>query len=242
MDRRRFGDAGHVHGGAGYHRSQRLAAAHRRQPFGEYHRGHMDAHVIPGGQRDHSADHRMAGADVRPEAPADDGGDGLHDRLGDVRLRDQPGDADCVPRGAGSDRRRAAAGFAGGDARSVSAAGSGQGNGVLGHRHRGGADAGAGAGRLDHGQLQLALDLLYQPAGRAGGGSDGPHVHLRPALSAAGIARHRYVGHRFPGAGHRIAADHARQGAGGRLVRVAVHHVAGDSDGGGARRHSSSAN
>ena len=66
----------------------------------------------------------------------------------------------------GADRRRDAAAVAGGAARGVPAAGARQGDGLLGPRHRRRADSRAGARRLADRQLQLALGLLHQPAGR----------------------------------------------------------------------------
>ena len=51
-------------------------------------------------------------------------------------------------------------------------------------------------------------------------------VHLRSAVSAAPKNRHRLLGNWAAGGRHRKPADHARQGPGGRLVRLALHRYA----------------
>ena len=51
-------------------------------------------------------------------------------------------------------------------------------------------------------------------------------VHLRPAVPQAAVARVDYWGLGLPGRRHRRAADRARQGRAGRLVRVELDHRA----------------
>ena len=97
--------------------------------------------------------------------------------------------ADLLPHHPGRDRRRAAAAVAGGAARSVPAAGARQGDGLLGPRHRRRADPRAGARRLADRQLQLALGLLHQPAGRHRVARHDEAVHLRSAVPAAARSR-----------------------------------------------------
>ena len=92
---------------------------------------------------------------------------------------------DLLPHHAGRDRRRAAAALAGGAARSLPAAGARQGHGLLGTRHRRRADSRPRARRLADRQLQLALGVLHQPAGRHRVARDDEAVHLRSAVSAS---------------------------------------------------------
>ena len=72
----------------------------------------------------------------------------------------------CVPPAAGRFRRRAGAAVAVRDARCLSARGARLRHGDLGHRRDARADHGTDARRLADRQLQLALGVLHQPAGR----------------------------------------------------------------------------
>ena len=58
----------------------------------------------------------------------------------------------------------------------------GHGDGHLRHGRGGGPDPWPHAGRLDHGRLQLALDLLYQHPGRRAFSAFHLPAHLRPAV------------------------------------------------------------
>src|SRR2546423_840902 len=64
-------DEQHLHGGAGYHGSERLSAAHCRQPLRNYGRSDLGTDLISRGQRDHSANDRLVGELLWPQAPAD---------------------------------------------------------------------------------------------------------------------------------------------------------------------------
>ena len=136
------------------------------------------------------------------------------------------GIADLLPHPAGRDRRRAAAAVAGGAARGVPAAGSRQGDGLLGPRHRRRADSRAGARRLADRQLQLALGLLHQHPGRHRVDRDDASCtsSIRRTCKR-GVAEGRLLGHRHARGRHRRAADRARQGTAGGLVRVAARSL-----------------
>ena len=71
-----------------------------------------------------------------------------------------------LPDHPGRHRRRPAAALAGGAARIVQARGARPRHGLLGPRHRRRADPRPGGRRLAHRELQLALGVLHQPAGR----------------------------------------------------------------------------
>ena len=101
------------------------------------------------------------------------------------------------------------------------------GDGFLGARHRRRAHARPGRRRLAHRQLQLALGLLHQHSDRHHRAHPHRSFHLRSALSAPPENRHRLLGHRPADRRHWQPADHARQGSGGRLVRLALHRDLG---------------
>ena len=87
----------HVHGGAGHHHRQRRPALHRRRTVGGGHRHRVGDHQLPGRQRHHPADLRLAlGPPGPPQLfPAVDRR--LHHRLGAVRHGHQPGADHPVP-------------------------------------------------------------------------------------------------------------------------------------------------
>ncbi len=93
---------------------------------------------------------------------------------------------------------------------------------------------GAAARRLDHRQHLLAVDFLYQRA-RGSAGRDGHCVDLPATRNAHPQAADRLD--RAGAVGHLggLAADHARQGAGTRLVFQPGHHRAGRRGRGGFR-------
>ena len=100
------------------------------------------------------------------------------------------------------------------------------GDGDLGRRRHGGADPGPDAGRLADRELQLALGVLHQPAGR----------HPRPSSACRPICRETKTreARRFDWFGfamlesrHRLAADDARPRRAARLVRLDRDHRRG---------------
>ena len=104
---------------------------------------------------------------LRAKAAADGVGHRLHAGVAALRPGAQLALAGRVPAAARRDRRRACSRF---HRRSCSRRfrrTAGEGDGLLGPRHRRRAHPRAGARRLAHRQLQLALGLLHQPAGRA---------------------------------------------------------------------------
>ncbi len=222
VDHRRLGDAGHLYGGAGHHGGERVAAAHCGQRRRHRGRGHLGPDLLPGGQRHRSADDRLALQPVRAQAHPDDFDRRLHRGFFFLRDGAEPALPDHLPHHPGRHRRRAAAAVAGHHAGSVSAGRPRQGDGLLGTRHRGRAHARPGDWRLDHRQLQLALDFLSQSARRHRGHGHVQAVHLRSPLHRPQDAR-GLVGHRLPGAGHRRAPGHARQGPGRGLVLLRLH-------------------
>ena len=99
-----------------------------------------------------------------------------------------------------------------------------------------GGGAGAGdrtdTGRLDNRQLQLALDLLSSTFRSALSRCCSPIIssRIRPILKSAwstapqpSRTEHRLHRNRADRARHRLPAGGARQGSGGRLVRIALH-------------------
>ncbi len=132
---------------------------------------------------------------------------------------------------AGRRRRRAATHGAGHSGGYVPAGEARPGIRALRRHRRHCADDRADFGRLDHGQLQLALDLLHQRAGgRADAVADLP-AGRRPAVGEARTRRGRQAGlyrHRPAQFGRRMSASDARQGTGRRLVRIALHSDARD--------------
>ena len=148
LDRRRRRGGPHVHGSAGHHDRQRRAALHRRRPVGGGHRQRVGHHQLPGRQRHHPADHRLALGPPRPPQllPAVDRR--LHPRLGAVRHGHQPGADHPVPGDPGPGRRRTPAVQPGRPARQLPAREAGRGHDDV--RRRGPARAGRrpDAGRL----------------------------------------------------------------------------------------------
>ena len=107
--------------------------------------------------------------------------------------------------------------------------------GAVGRDHARRAGGRAAAGRLHHRQLDVAVDLLHQhPRGHLRRGRDVEHLQqARDAHRQAPDRRHR-PGH--AGAVGRLAADHAGQGQGARLVQLQHHRHAGHHRGDRARR------
>ena len=127
---------------------------------------------------------------VRPQAPADAVGRRLHGRVVPLRPGAEPARSLIV--------FRIIQGATGGALQPLSQAvllevvparGSRQGDGLLGTRHRRRADSRPGARRLADRQLQLALGVLHQPAGRHRVDRHDAAVHLRSAVPAAASRR-----------------------------------------------------
>ena len=116
-------------------------------------------------RRGHAAD-RVPRPPLRPEARLSVLARAVRHRLGAVRPRALAADDGRLPRAAGIGGRSVATDRAGDPAPDLPARGAGHGDGALrpGGRRRPGDRP--DAGRLHHRQLQLALDLLHQPAGR----------------------------------------------------------------------------
>ena len=88
--------------------------------------------------------------------------------------------------------------------------------------------------RLPHGELGLGIHLLRQPGARCGDDRDAV-VLARPRADAARpVAQRRLARHRGNRHRSRCAADRARGGQQGRLVRLAVHRAVADHRGGRA--------
>ena len=160
-----YGDAGDVYGGAGLLHRQRGAAAYCGVAGREQRRGDLGADQLPGVECDYSAGVGVPDDVYRAQEVLHDLRGAVRDQLHAVRAGAVAGDADVLPRAAGRGRRRAGAVGAGdpGGYFFAEAAGAG----VCDVWAGGGVRAGdrADAGRVDHGQLQLALDLLHQRAG-----------------------------------------------------------------------------
>ena len=153
VDHRRFGDARHLHGGAGHHGGERLTAAHCRQSFRYAGRSHLGADFVPGRQRHRAAAYRMAGELLWPAQHSAALGRRVHGVFVSVRHRAEPAAADHLPRLPGRHRRRPATALAGHPDGGFPAGEARQSHGILGAGHRGCAHARPGARRLDHRQL-----------------------------------------------------------------------------------------
>ena len=187
-------------------------------------RSDLGADQLPGVERHHSADLRLAGEPHRAQALLHVLRGDVHGLLAAVRPGADAAAADLGARAAGPGRRRPRAqraGHPGGYLSDREARA-----GVRALWHGGGVRAGhrPHPRRLDHGQLQLALDLLHQPAGRPavalslqphGGGPAVPEG-AQGGLQAPEGRLHG------PGTGRprrRPAGVHAGQGPGEGLVR-----------------------
>ena len=192
----------------------------------------MGADELPGFERDHSADQRVALDDHRPQALLHVLRRAVYGQQLSLRTCAEPGHVDFLSNFAGRWRRRAAAQRAGHPCRYVSA---GQArHGLRRVRHGRGARAGhrPDARRIHHGQLQLALDFLHQRSHRLAFAVSHEPPGRRPAVletRAGKKKRHPrgLCGPRIDYACHRQSADRARQRAGVRLVLVALDYFAG---------------
>ncbi len=162
LGRRRRRGRAHLHGSAGYDHRQRRAAVHRRRPLGGQRRQRVGAHELPGGQRHHPADLRLALGSPRPPQllPASIAVFTIASGL--CGMATTPSATDPVPRDPGPGRRRASALQPGHPPRRLSARKARRGHDHIRHRRLARARRRPDAGRLPHRQLQLALDLLHQ--------------------------------------------------------------------------------
>src|SRR5580765_2013235 len=97
LDHRYRGHAQYFYGSAGHYRSERFAAAHRRQPLRNGRRSYLDADFLSRRQRHHIAADRLAFQFFWPQADADVLRNRLYDRVLLVRPRSQPSVPRCVP-------------------------------------------------------------------------------------------------------------------------------------------------
>src|SRR5579862_4580187 len=108
----------------------------------------------------------MAGQSLRPQAAAADLRRRIHADFAVLRHGDIADATDCFPRAARADRRRVTATGPGDPARNLSQGASRPCHGSVWTGHFVGADSWAHAWRMDHRQLQLALDFLSESSGR----------------------------------------------------------------------------
>ena len=132
-----------------------------------------------------------------------------------------------LPDSARGGRRRSAAHIPSHPGGEFPQAEAGDGHGHLRHGRGGGAHPWPHPGWMDHGRLQLALDILHQyPRGRAFSGAHLP-ADLRPALSGAPQTERGEDRLHWAGLAERrigVSSDRARQGRAGGLVRLQLHH------------------
>ena len=233
LDHRPDGHAGDLHGGPGHLDRQRRAAAHGRQPVGLRPREHLGVDQLPGRQRGHPAAVGLAVVDPRPEAVLHLLRRAVHGQLGALRHGHEHRATGPVPGAPGPGRRRLAAVRAGHPHGHLPARQARHGHGRVHAGDPRRARAGADPRRLHHRELQLAMDLLHQPPRRRDLGHAEQPAAPGPALSEG--AEGRAEGAAVPHGLHRarpaldrpgLAGADARQGAGARLVRLALHRLA----------------
>ena len=166
VDHRHDRHAGHVHGGARLLHRQRRAAAHRRHARRQLGREHLGHHQLPGVERDRAADERLALERDWPQALLHDLRRHLHHQFVSLRPGAEPAHAHLLPHPAGRRRRRPAAQRTGHPGRHLFRQAARHGLCHVWHGGRGRARHRPDAGRVDHRQLQLALDLPHQRAHR----------------------------------------------------------------------------
>ena len=221
----------HLHDGARHLDRQCRARQYRGRARNQRRRKHLGADQLPRGQRDHSADQRLAVGGDRPQALLYDLGRAVLVRFLSVRRRPESLLAHRRARVAGNRRRRHGAERAG-DARGLlSPLETGAGlRRLRGRRHRR-PGARPDHRRLPHRQCLMALDLFHQhPDRRRLAGARrrlrrrAGHAGQRAAGTLATRSAHRLDGLRpfRPVSG--FPRNRARQGTGGRLVQVALHH------------------
>src|ERR1700686_708956 len=224
---RHNGDASDVHGGAGHLDRQRGAAAHFGKFVGGRGRIDLGADIVSGFQRDCAAAVRLVLFVDRAEAILYVVRGAVHGQFVFVRFGAEPWRTRAVSHFAGRRRRRLAAKRAGHLERYVFA-GKAR-NGFRGLRNRGGGGAHhrSVAGWLDHRQFFLALDFLYQRAGRNHFAAADFGAHHRSAVHEARQHQeripHRLHWHRIDQSGTRQHANYFGQGAARRFAVVGLH-------------------
>ncbi len=162
----RLDHAGDDHAGRRQHDRQRRPAAYPGEPVGRPGPDRLGADLVHRRRRDHDAADRLARRPLRHQIRVSDLGRGLHPGLRLVRQRHQPDRARRLPPAARGLRRRAGAAVAIGADADQPARAPRPGDRGLGHRGHAGSDLRPDARRLADRKLQLAVDLLHQPAGR----------------------------------------------------------------------------
>ena len=114
MADRGLGDARDLHGSARHVRRQRLAAAHRRKPFGDDGRINVGINELSNFQCDHSSRDELAGPRLRSQTIPDRLHRDLHVVVGAVWRRNESGHVAGCARSARRRRRSFAADRAGG--------------------------------------------------------------------------------------------------------------------------------
>ena len=228
---------GDVHGGVGHEHRERVAAAHRRQPRGRPGRIDLGADQLSGRQRDHHPDQRVAVVDRRPQDVLHDLRRGLHRQQLPLRHRPEPRLPPLLPRAPGGRRRRPRPERAGDARRHVPRQVLRPGVRHLRRRRRRRPRHRPGPRRVDHRHLLVAVDLLHEhprrhplpvphlPSGAGPAGGDREDPPGTQGRHPRRLCRLRLRRPRL-----RVAPSFARQGAGGRLVRVAVHRRVRDPD------------
>ena len=177
--------AGDDHAGCRQHDRQCRLAAHSGQPLGGPGPDRLGTDLVHCRGGDHDAADRLARRAPRHQICVSDLGGRVHPRLGFVRQRHQPHPAGDLPPAARRVRRRARPALPIGADADQPAGAARPGNRDLGHGGHAGADLRPDAGRLADPRLQLALDLLHQPAGRRDRQPRHPDLYPRDAAYAS---------------------------------------------------------
>ena len=160
------GDDGRAAAGARHDHRQRRAAAHAGEPQRDAGQHQLGADQLYRRLGDRAADQRLARRPGRAQAAAADLGRRLHHRVGAVRDGDVADRDGAVPRAPGRQRRVHRPARPGDLVRHQPAREARPGDGPVRRRRDDRADPRAGARRLADRQLQLALGVPGQPAGR----------------------------------------------------------------------------
>ena len=225
------GDAWHHARSARHVDRERRAAAHAGQLFGQRRRDRVGAHELPGRQRHHDPDDRMDLIALRTQALLPDLGRRIRRSLGALRRRAIARSDGALSLDTGRSGRGDGAVVAGDPDGDVPAQRTADGDGDVGDGADGRADHGADARRMDHRQLELALEFLHQPADRRRGVPDGVDLRSRPGVPASPPRQGRQDRlHRYHPARRRARPGPAgaRSRAAGRLVQLAVGRLVHD--------------
>ena len=221
--------AGDVYGGAGHFHCQHRAATHRGKFWREHERVDVGTDELSSLERHRAADQRVACDANRAKAILHVVRGAFCRKQFSLRLRADVGDARLFPSAARDGRRRIAAERAVHSGGYVHAAAARHGVFDLRNGGRPGSGDRPHNRRLDYGQLQLAVDFLYQRADQHHIAI--PHLPIRrgPAIPQRGAhksnqGRNRLRGPGTCGPGGWLSADGDGQGTGARLVRFALDH------------------